>query len=45
MIRIEKCKSDNDCIIINFDGFVSIMSEEEQKRLIDWFYKNKQELM
>jgi len=44
MIEITKCVN-KECIILNLDCRVSLMTEEEQKYFIRWMKKNKPELM
>lgn len=45
MIRIDKCVKDPTCIMFTLDGFVSLVTEEDQKYFIDWMKENKPELM
>ena len=45
MIRIDKCVKDPTCIMLTLEGFVTIVTEEDQKIFIDWFKKEKPELI
>jgi hypothetical protein len=45
MIRIDKCVKDPTCIVVGLDGFMSIMSEEDQIYFINWMRKEKPELV
>lgn len=41
MIEITKCIKNDGCILVNIDGHISLMSEEDQKYFIDWIKKEK----
>ena len=45
MIRLDKCVKDPTCIVVSFDGFMSIMTEEDQIFFIDWMKKEKPDLI
>lgn len=45
MIRLDKCANSPGCVAITLPGFVSILTEEDQKYFIDWMKKEKPELM
>jgi hypothetical protein len=45
MIRLDKCSSDPTCVAITLPGFVSILTEEDQKYFIEWMKKEKPELV
>jgi hypothetical protein len=45
MIRLDKCTNSPDCVAITLPGFVTIMTEEDQKYFINWMKKEKPELM
>ena len=45
MICIDKCVKDPTCVVISFNGFMSIMTEEDQIYFIDWMKKEKPELV
>jgi hypothetical protein len=45
MIEITKCIKNDGCILVNIDGHISLMSEEDQKYFIDWIKKEKPEMM
>lgn len=45
MIEITKCIKNDGCILVNIDGHISLMSEEDQKYFIDWVKKNRKELI
>jgi len=44
MIRLDKCAKDNTCVVLTLEGFVSLVTEEDQKYFIDWMKENKPEL-
>ena len=44
MIRIDKCVKDPTCVMLTLNGFVSLMTEEDQKIFLDWRKANKPEL-
>jgi hypothetical protein len=41
MIRIDKCVKDPTCVVVSFDGFMNIMTEEDQIYFINWMKKEK----
>lgn len=45
MIRLDKCKKDPTCVMLTLNGFVSLMTEEDQKIFLDWMKENKPELI
>jgi hypothetical protein len=45
MIRLDKCTNSPGCVAITLPGFVTILTEEDQKYFIDWMKKEKPELM
>lgn len=45
MIRIDKCVKNPTCIMLTLDGFVGLVTEEDQKFFIDWLKEHKPELI
>ena len=45
MIRLDKCSGDPTCAALTLPGFVSIITEEDQKYFVNWIKENKPELM